>query len=543
MSKFSRWFYTVRHLRLVQFYSRLWFRLYRPAVDLSAAPPGRPHSASWVAPIRREQSLLRPFVFRFLNEEHALAAPQDWDNPGIEKLWRYNLHYFDDLNAEGSEQRSGWHREWLDRWMRENPPAQGSGWEPYPTSLRIVNWIKWTLAGNELPPHGLHSLAVQVRWLGRRLEIHLLGNHLLANAKALAFAGLFFEGEEAELWLRTGLRLLAREVKEQILGDGGHFERSPMYHALVLEDLLDLLNLAGTFPETVLESEAAAWHEAVLRMRRWLAAMVHPDGEIAFFNDATFGIAPVRGTLENYAERLGCPAVAEQFKGGTSLAASGYIRVQNEEIVALLDVAPVGPDYLPGHAHADTLSFELSLFGQRVIVNSGISCYGSGAERVRQRGTAAHSTVEIDGMDSSEVWGGFRVAQRAWPMGLHLSERDGEVVVRCAHDGYKRLPGRPIHRRTWRFKGCMLEVTDVVEGKFQEAVARYYFHPEVKVEGSGKAGNLVLASGKRLHWRVSGGRAHIAASRWYPGFGLAAENHCLQVKFESDKCRMELQWN
>ena len=81
--------------------------------------------------------------------------------------------------------------------------------------------------------------------------------------------------------------------------------------------------------------------------------------------------------------------------------------------MALLDVAPVGPDYLPGHAHADTLSFELSLFGQRVLVNSGTSQYEAGPERSRQRGTAAHNTVIVDGHDSSEVWAGFRVARRA----------------------------------------------------------------------------------------------------------------------------------
>ena len=97
-------------------------------------------------------------------------------------------------------------------------------------------------------------------------------------------------------------------------------------------------------------------------MRIWLAAMCHPDGEISFFNDAAIGIAPSPTELENYAERLGLPSIAAPGDGVVHFPESGYIRVQRGDMVALLDVAPVGPDYLPGHAHADTFSFELSLF-------------------------------------------------------------------------------------------------------------------------------------------------------------------------------------
>src|SRR5690606_37317091 len=107
----------------------------------------------------------------------------------------------------------------------------------------------------------VHSLAVQVRWLRRCLEIHLLGNHLIANAKALVFAGLYFSGPEAHRWLATGLRILEREIAEQILPDGGQFERSTMYHALAYEDMLDLVNATTAFGEVCRpwESRIRAW--------------------------------------------------------------------------------------------------------------------------------------------------------------------------------------------------------------------------------------------------------------------------------------------
>ncbi|HPA06712.1 MAG TPA: heparinase II/III family protein, partial [Candidatus Hydrogenedentes bacterium] len=170
-----------------------------------------------------------------MNEKHELSSAADWNNPAWEKLWLYNLHYFDDLNAEGGAARSDWHRALITRWVAENPVGKGNGWEPYPLSLRIVNWVKWAWAGNELPPVAVESLALQAHFLSRRLEWHILGNHLLANAKALIFAGLFFDGMEAERWLATGAAIFSRQLGEQVLSDGGHFERSPMYHAQVLE--------------------------------------------------------------------------------------------------------------------------------------------------------------------------------------------------------------------------------------------------------------------------------------------------------------------
>jgi hypothetical protein len=213
-SRLRLYWETVRHLRPVQVYGRLWFRAARPRPDLRPAPPLRAHEGNWVLPARRRQSQTGPDEFRFLNETRALSR-QGWDDAETPKLWRYNLHYFDDLNAVDAEHRAQWHHALMVRWITENPPGKGTGWEPYPTSLRVVNWIKWAMAGRPLAPEAVHSLAVQARFLRRRLEHHLLGNHLFANAKALLFAGRFFEGAEAQSWLDCATRLLARRCQSK----------------------------------------------------------------------------------------------------------------------------------------------------------------------------------------------------------------------------------------------------------------------------------------------------------------------------------------
>lgn len=472
-----------------------------------------------------------------------------WDGPQREKLWRYNQHYFDDLNAQDAAERLPWHVALVTDWVAHNPPGPGNGWEPYPLSLRVVNWVKWALGGEALPVAAQQSLAVQVRWLTGRLEHHLLGNHLFANAKALVMAGLFFEGPEADAWLAMGLRLLAREVPEQVLPDGGHFERSTMYHAQALEDLLDLVNVTQCYASRLSPAkrrQVADWTQRARSLHAWLQAMCHPDGEISLFNDAAFDISPSVTELDAYARRVLVDIPSPSPSAWVHLKESGYVRLAHGPAVALLDVAPVGPDYLPGHAHADTLSFELSLGAQRVLVNSGTSCYGNSPERLRQRGTAAHNTVVVNGQDSSEVWGGFRVARRAYPMGLQIDPSDDAMAteVRCAHNGYARLPGKPIHHRTWYMDACGLTVTDQVNGRHKSAEARFHFHPAVRVQaGPGQTeGTATLPDGIVMTWQLEHGHASLEASTWHPRFGQVEPNVCLAVKLVDGRSTLHFRW-
>ncbi len=539
-----RYWETVRWLKPVQLYGRVWFRLARPKVDQSPAPSRRVKNAPWTPPARRRPSLIGARRFRFLNVEAELDEI-GWDGPGQEKLWRYNQHYFEDLTAYDAAARHNWHRDLIADWVEHNLPGHGTGWEPYPLSLRIVNWIKWAVAGGTLTDRQLDSLATQVRSLSKRLERHLLGNHLFVNAKALIFGGLFFEGPEAEGWRQLGFGILETEFDEQILPDGGQFELSPMYHALALEDVLDLINVSRTFKNalsTTEHSQAAKWEEAVPGMRAWLAAMSHPDGDISFFNDAAFGIAPHREELEAYAQRLWLEDTGSHSRL-TWLSDSGYARLQIADAVLLCDIARVGPDYLPGHAHADTLSFELSLFGQRIFVNSGTSVYGMREERLRQRGTPAHNTVTVAGRNSSDVWSGFRVGARARPIEARVFQDGERLIAEGAHDGYRALARRPAHRRTWALGQNGLEVSDEVCPGAHPAEARFHLHPDVRAEQIGPGdGHLVLFNGKRAIWRASGGPVRIEASTWHPEFGISTPNACLVLPLENGASRFELTW-
>lgn len=569
MTSASVYWNTLRHLKPIQFYRRLWFRFYQPKPDLRSAPCVWLATGGWVLPAQRQASLLGPTTFRFLNETHALNDVE-WNSPGLVKLWLYNLHYFDDLNARDGFLRRGWHAALLKSWVADNPPVVGNGWEPYPTSLRIVNWVKWHLAGNVLPDVCVQSLAIQARWLSKRLEWHLLGNHLFANAKALVFAGLFFQGSEADVFLEKGLSIINRQLPEQVLRDGGNFERSTMYHSIFLEDVLDLINIAQAHSGCIDAEVIEGWRETAGRMLHWMMGMLHPDGQIGLFNDAAFDVAPEPAELDAYAKRLSIehgsprrfaprddawprdayhPAVIVSGARQSVLSLlhfheSGYVRLEQDNAVALLDVAPVGPDYLPGHAHADTLSFELSLFDQRVVVNGGTSRYGLGPERLRERQTLSHSTVEIAGQSSSEVWGGFRVARRAYPFDFEISRQDESLSVACSHDGYTRLPGKPIHRREWLMDSVSLLITDRVVGDEHPAVARYILHPDVNVtETAENEWLLVLPRGENVRIKVLTGRSRLEHANYASEFGKVLSTQCLAVELAKGLARTQLIWH
>jgi hypothetical protein len=452
-STLLRYIRTMRHLEFVQIYSRL---RPRPTILQQRVPAKvRPATSTWIAPIKRSSAQTGPGSFRFLNEERHITS---WGDKDLPKLWLYNLHYFDHCDPVLAR-----------RWITENPVGDGVGWDPYPTSLRISNWCKWMLGNPGVATELSESLAVQAAWVYSAIETHLLANHLLANAKALMMAGTMLDTPESDRWYNRALEILHKEIPRQILSDGGHVERSPMYHSIVVEDFLDLINLASAYRRRVPEL-----HECIGPMLSWLKNMTHPDGELSYFNDSVTGIAPNFAMLKAYANQLG---VEER---DTPLGGSGYVRLENQTTVVLFDAAVLGPEYQPGHGHADALSFELSHRGRRILANSGTSTYEANTVRTFERGTAAHNTIRIDDQDQSEMWSVFRVARRAHPFHVRT---DGCSFVDACHDGYHRLASPVTHRRTLKLNSDSLIITDRLAGKGHHK-AELFFHvaPDVMPE-------------------------------------------------------------
>jgi hypothetical protein len=221
------------------------------------------------------------------------------------------------------------------------------------------------------------------------------------------------------------------------------------------------------------------------------------------------------------------------------------VRLQAGPALLIADVGEVGPAHLTGHAHADTLSFELSLGRERVLVDSGTSRYGAGPERTRQRSTSAHNTLELDGESSSEVWGAFRTGRRAHPFGLELARHGEDLSLRCGHDGYRHRRGHPVHERSLRLHASGLELIDRVRGPFGRARSSLHLAPAVgaALEAGGSRGRLEIAGGARVALEIRGGIARLETTSYHPRFGTSLQNQVLRIELDGPECAIRLHWS
>jgi uncharacterized heparinase superfamily protein len=309
-----------------------------------------------------------------------------------------------------------------------------------------------------------------------------------------------------------------------------------MYHSIVLEGILDLINMAQTYPGVIPGKTLNIWKSYSSKMREWLSSMCHPDGQIAFFNDTALNIAPNNEEIDSYAKKLGLGAMEKETIALKHLKSTGYVRVERKNLFLLADVGEIGPDYIPGHAHADTLSFECSIEKQRVIVNSGISCYGKGREREKQRSTVSHNTLAIDGFDSSEVWDGFRVARRARIAYCQVESGNMEDQIIAAHNGFCRLKNAGLHHRTWKVTENRIRIIDKVDGRGSREVSLFYhFHPDVILEFSDTNSVSLKVKDVQLGFFQIFGNANISIgeSYYYPEFGKKIPNQKIVIKADT----------
>ncbi|NPA08711.1 MAG: heparinase [Chlorobi bacterium] len=483
-----------------------------------------------------------------MNQKADFGPDIDWKCEDKGRLWRYNLHYFQYLHHSGLME-SSLAGKLIKHWISHNPPGTPDAWDPFPVSLRLVNWIKY-LSQAHIDTRTfipcIRSAYSQALWLEHSIEWHLLANHLFKNIKALIFAGLFFKGHDAKRWLRKGLSLLEKELYEQILPDGGHFERSPMYHSMILEDCLDLLNIFYCSEEPAVRPFVEKLENVSKKMIEFLVYMIHPDGQIALFNDAAFGIEPLPADLFNYYKIV--TGEEKCFPNGyfRTFPQSGYyVMSPASGDKMIIDCGPIGPDYQPGHAHCDLLSFELSIDHKRIIVDSG--CYGYEESPIRHynRGNVGHNTLTIDNRNQSEVWGAHRCARRAYPLFADIKKEDGNrIVFEGAHDGYKRLPGHPIHYRKVHWDENMITIEDNIKGEGCHLIeSLLHIHPDfsVKLEQNkvflqGECGNVLSISPLKF------GNLEITEGWYCPEFGLKLVCPVVRMRFGSANLPFRAGW-
>lgn len=426
----------------------------------------------------KKKSIVAINEFNFLNIQIKFINGIKWNDEKQDKLWNYNLHYFDGILDSENDKKKYLYTKIIYDWIDNNKKYEGVGWDPYPTSIRLVNFVKWVISNRIDDKKILNSIADQANYLFYNFERDILANHIVANAKALIFVGLIFDNQFSKQMYNKGIKTFENEIKKQILADGGHFELSPMYHLVILEDILDIVSIHRYF-----KLSYRTLDKEISNMFRWGFSMTHNDFHLSFFNDSCHGVSSNILDLLDYANKLNFNIKLKSDKKELiDLDSSGYFILANENAKLIFDTANVVASYQPGHSHSDTLSFEMSIGFNRFIVNSGISTYNSNKLRLYQRGTSAHSSLTINDKDSSEVWSSFRLGRRAKIISRSSIAYRDHLHASGAHDGYTWMSGSPIVSREIKLYDRNLHIFDYIHGTNVKKINSYFpLHPNVKL--------------------------------------------------------------
>jgi len=464
-----RYYETVKHLRGKQ----IFFRLIKPfrkywavyqATKLNLKIPDKAETLI-LQPILPSPNSLTGNKFLFLNFEKEFADGNiNWKFMEFGLLWNYHLNYFDFLNQKNLNPADGIK---VIHHFIENADYHSHCFDPYPVSLRAINWIKF-LTPNEIDDPKIDELLFrQYVKLSTETEYHLGANHLLENGLSLLFAAFYFHDEK---FFQLSESILIKELHEQILQDGAHFELSTMYHRIILHHILDCVNLMknkrteNNKLQNLLAEKASA-------MLSWMNQMTFSNNEMPDLNDSVNDIAPSPDELNTYAQML------DIFTDKIPLSVSGYRKISFPKYEIIVDAGNVMPPYNPGHSHADMLSFCININNRPVIVDCGTSTYENNLRRKYERSTSAHNTVSINGLEQSDMWSSFRVGRRARIVEFSSKENSFSCVLSgFTHTGI-------LHKRFWLFHPDKIIITDLIPGKRDSTSKAYiHFHPEIEIE-------------------------------------------------------------
>ncbi len=532
----GRYLRSAAYLKPSQIAWRLYYTLRRrlgwtPRPPAPAAPPRfnqecldrlEACARCWAAsapPPEHSLAALRAGRFEFLQFPVDGSDGPPWHKTGLPRLWRYHLHYFDYLRAWAlgalrmPELDGDVARAWIADWIAHNPPGTDVAWDAFPTAARLMNWALAEAVFRWDDDSVRGSFAQQAEALRRSMEHDVRANHLLQNAAGLAVAGSLLDAP----FLEDALALLERETREQVLADGGHYERSVMYHCHAMAWLV-LVRAALAHPPDWLGA-------AIARMDAFLAGICHPDGGIPLFGDAARDDALPPRALHQFT------GVPRQRPEGLprSFPESGYYVLGSSEATRLTAKAgPPGPAYQLGHAHADALSYECSVGGRLVLVDSGVHGYAESPLRAYCRATRAHNTVSVNSGEQLEAWGVFRVGRR-YSATVHAWGRHTRgYVLRASHDGFRPcLHRRAIHALD---DGYWVVIDHVSGPGVLDAESYVHLHPDFAMTaetGTWRAGPVSIAPfGHAAAMCVRG--VESPKQGWYcPAFGVSMPSDTL----------------
>lgn len=525
-----------------------------PSTDLRLDPEARPtikRIADWRCRAWRDRyGGIDQFVqgkFTFLNQQLDLGASLSdthhgflWRSVEASRLWLFHLQCHEYLLALADKSPVSAENlllSWLAEPAHQSPDLDPNAWHPFCISRRLPVWL--CFAATHTLPENLEadfwrSMTNQIHWLRCNLETELGGNHLLENLCALYLADRFLIGGDCDSCATTNA-MIRRELRDQILPSGEHFERSPTYHAIMLLSVLQMRE-ASESPGDPLRGELVHVSQ---RMSAWLDFLRYEDGTIPLLGDSALDETPDPSVLIAWTkEQKG--SSAEECSPDDEQVDQDYWKFSNPAGDSIcFDTGHVGCDHLPAHAHADLLQVVASVSGKPFVVDTGNFDYEASSMRAHCRSTEAHNVLQVDGAQQCDLWSIFRMGRRGHITSTRRGEHGNFKWCSGTHDAYRHIgvgeTGRVViaGMSTWT-------VIDWIQSRRQhEMVSRVHLHPDCRValgenpsespslcrvqfsEGNRTLEFLALGENKP-EWTVGDG--------WYcPKFGHRMPNKVLEL--------------
>ena len=440
----------------------------------------------------------------------------NWNDETKNKLWNYHLHYFDYLEHFNKDTGIAL----IHNWINSNPPGEVISWEPYPISLRIVNWIKFISQYSVKEKKIFDSLFIQGIWLFKQREYRLLTNHLFKNIVALLYLGFLFDKKK---WKDWSLKELVKQIQEQFTDEGYHYEFSPTYHALFIKDLLDIYNIIKSNSEEFYSRLLIEISDKIKKGLYWLNYFSDYEKYLPI-NDVNYEGCPKPSSLIKYASNLG---IKEKITTDQTIS-NYYPKLENEDLKIMMYCAPISPSYNPAHSHADILSILLWDNNNPILIETGNYDYEESKERKYARSTIAHNTIVIDNENQCDLWKVFRIGRRGKPFNKKITEGS----IQCSHNFYNDK--NIIHQRKIDKKDNGFLIKDYLFGNgFHKYEMYFHFAPELVIK---KKNDSVIINDE-IAFNFSCDRIEIIDTPYFPKIYVRKKKQTIKIRgeFENNK--------
>ncbi|MEG3350198.1 heparinase II/III family protein [Novacetimonas sp. GS1] len=438
-------------------------------------------------------------------------GPGMWDNPDFEPTFREGLHSFRwlrDLRAMGTDAARLRARALVDDWLL-NPPIHPMVRDCTVAGARVAAWLGHydffaASASDMFRQRLMARLLVEGRTIAALLPPECHDWQSLTALKGLLAVAVAMP--EYTGFLSRYRRYIDAEVERQILPDGWHIQRSPEVQLRALRELAEMRAMMQAAQHALPHSVALALD----KMSPVLRAMRHGDGCLALFNGSHERSSTLIEMVLSQATRT--RVVANAMPDG------GFVRAQSGRSLLLVDAGAPAPTGYDHNAHAGTLSLEFSCMRQRLVVNCGGGFLPEWKKALRQ--TAAHSTVEVEGLSSSDFHEDGTVARRPAHVEVDHATREGAHWLSLSHDGYYPTAGATYARRLYLgSNGDCLRGEETIEGERDLAfVLRFHLHPSVCVQPGTQADTVMLEAGEQTwNFRATGGEVVVEESVYSGG--------------------------